>query len=426
MRRGTRRSTVAAAAVILVLAATGTATAAGPIVDRAGQALRSDPVYVDPDAQDIVPAADAERIRDEVRAGTHPVYVAVLPAAVLQEAGGNPNGVVNALQGATGLRGTYAVLAGTSFRATSTVVPGGQASDLATEVFREHRGEGPAAVLREYVSGVQRLEPSAVDRPSSDGQGDAPADDGGGGGSSVLPLLLLGGAAGGGGYLLWRRRRKEQERQQQLEGLRRDLRLDLQLLADDVVTLEPQVAMHEDAREDYDAGAARYRWAQAAVEAVDDPDDVPRIQRALAEGQYAFARARARIDGREPPPPPTELRAQGPRGEPAVEIDDYGRPAYMGYGGGWYGGGFFGGSDLFTGLLLGSMLGGGGFGWGGGGGYERGYEEGREDAAQEDGGDSGDVGGGDFGGGDWGGGDWGGGDFGGGDFGGGDFGGGDF
>ncbi|HEX2273941.1 MAG TPA: LPXTG cell wall anchor domain-containing protein, partial [Acidimicrobiales bacterium] len=401
MRRGTIRSAVVAVATVLVvllaLSAMGIAVAAGPIIDRAGQALRTDAVYVDPDAQRTVSAEDAERIRDEVRAGSHPVYVAVLPGAVLQEAGGDPNDVVTALRRATGLRGTYAVLAGNAFRAASDVLPRGQAGDLATEVLRQHRDDGAGTVLREFVSSVQRLETSALDRPGADGQaGDAPAEDGGGdGGSSVLPLLLVGGAAVGGGALLWRRRRKEQERRERLEGLRRDLRLDLQLLADDVVALEPQVAMHPDAREDYDAGATRYRWAQAAVDAIDDPDDVPRIRRALTEGQYAFARARARIDGREPPPPPPELRVQGPRGEPAVEVDEDGRPAYMGYGGGWYGGGFFGGSDLFTGLLLGSMLG-GGWGWGGGGGYgyERGYEEGRGDAAQDDGGDSGE---GDFG-----------------------------
>ncbi|HEX2041801.1 MAG TPA: hypothetical protein VHF24_04115 [Acidimicrobiales bacterium] len=414
MRRTTIRSaTVAAITALLtvpVVLVAAAALAAGPIVDRAGQALRTDPVYVDPDAGGTVSGGDAGRIRDEVRAGSHPVYVAVLPAAVLQEAGGDPNDVVTALRTATGLRGTYAVLAGNAFRAASDVLPRGQASDLATQVFRQHRGEGAAAVLREYVRSVQRLETSAVDRPPSGGgadevfarEGDGGDGGGGGGGGrgvSVLLLLLVVGAVAGGGALLWRRRRKERERRERLQGLRRDLQADLQLVADDVLALEPQVAMHPDAREDYDAGAARYRWAQAAIDAIDDPDDVPRIRRALSEGQYAFARARARIDGREPPPPPPELQVQGSRGEPVVEIDDYGRPAYAGYGGGWYGGGFFGGSDLFTGLLLGSMLGGGwGFGGGGGQAYERGYEEGREDAAQEDAGDSGD---GDFGGGDF-------------------------
>ena len=122
----------------------------------------------------------------------------------------------------------------------------------------------------------------------------------------------------------------------------------------------------------------------------------------MAEARYSMDRARAIIDGREPPAPPEELRQPGRHGEPAVTIDEQRQPAYVGYPGGYSGGWFggMGGGGLFSGLLLGSLLGGFG-GWGHGGTTII-------NEAGEDGG------GGDFGGGDFGGGDFGGGDFGGG------------
>ena len=151
----------------------------------------------------------------------------------------------------------------------------------------------------------------------------------------------------------------------------------------------------------------RYRAAQAALEYADQPVDLVRVARVVAEARYLMDRARALVEGREPPPPPAELQRTGPHGEPAVTLDDRRQPAYVGYPGGFQGG-WYGGNGLFTGLLLGSLLGGGFGGWGYGG----------TTIINE--------GGGGDGGGDWGGGDFGGGDFGGGDFGGGDFGGGDF
>ncbi|MBA2750698.1 MAG: hypothetical protein H0U41_00450 [Actinobacteria bacterium] len=230
----------------------------------------------------------------------------------------------------------------------------------------------------------------------------------------LVPVLLVGAAGGGGGYWLWRKRKKAQEVQDAREGLRPEL----QLLADDVLDLEPELALHPDAQADYAAAVSRYRAANAAMDQVRSMAQVERLRRILAEGNYAMARARARVDGREPPPPPPELASPGAHQEPAVVVDERGEPAYAGYGGGWYGGGgWFGGGDMLTGILIGSALGGGGWGGGWGGGY--GHDHGGDDH----GGDAGD-GGGDFGGGDFGGGDFGGSDFGGGDFGGGDFGGG--
>ena len=236
----------------------------------------------------------------------------------------------------------------------------------------------------------------------------------------MLPVLLLAGAAGGG---LWYFRRKKSRARADDQRNRNVLEAQLAVLADDVVNLGPLVDLHADARPDYEAAVSRYRVAQEALRATDQPIDLVRVGRLLDEAQYAMARAKAITEGREPPPPPSDLSHPGRRGEPPVDLDERGQPAYVGGGSPFYGGGWFGGGGgLMTGLFLGQMLGGG---WGWGGGHDTNvYVD--NDGSDGGGGD----GGGDAGSGDWGGGDWGGGigggDFGGGDWGGGDIGGGDF
>ena len=113
----------ATAALVLVPAAQ-----AGPIIDRAVAALNSDPVYVDPAAELAVSPADQDRLRQRIdSAGAGPVYIAILPASAEQEAGGSPDGVLQAIHDALGRKGTYAAVIGRHFRAGSDVLPPGVA-----------------------------------------------------------------------------------------------------------------------------------------------------------------------------------------------------------------------------------------------------------------------------------------------------------
>jgi hypothetical protein len=138
------------------------------------------------------------------------------------------------------------------------------------------------------------------------------------------------------------------------------IRAELSVLADDILRLEPRVALCEAARNDYEAAAHRYRVAQAAIDHADDPVDLRRVQRVVDEATWSMARARATLEGRPPPEPSRPLRQPGPGGEPAVRLER-GEPVYVGspvtFSSGWFGGG-----GLFGNLLLGSMLGGIG-GW---------------------------------------------------------------
>jgi hypothetical protein len=141
------------------------------------------------------------------------------------------------------------------------------------------------------------------------------------------------------------------------------LRAELSVLADDVLRLEPQVTINEAARDDFEAAMHRYRVAHAALQETDAQVDLVRVQRVVDEATWSMSRVRAILDGRTPPAPPAPLQRPGPRGEPALGVDERERPVYVDapveYRSGW----FAGGGGLFGGLLLGSMLGGFGGAW---------------------------------------------------------------
>src|SRR6185437_9415475 len=141
--------------VALALAALAAAPAsAGTYIDRAVAHFASDPVYVDPAAKPTLSPAEANRLRTEIgKTSAGPVYVAILPAAARNEAGGDAGSLLRHLYEGVGERATYAVVAGGQFRAGSNY-PGfrkGQVPKLATAAFKAHRADGLAATLVDFV-----------------------------------------------------------------------------------------------------------------------------------------------------------------------------------------------------------------------------------------------------------------------------------
>jgi hypothetical protein len=408
MRRTARVLATLIALVVMVGLAGGTASGSIDLGDVAG-AMRGDPVYVDTDAERALNEGEIDDLRSAIRGADTPIYIAVLPASAADLAGGDAAEVASQLADAVDRPGTYGVVVGERFRAGSTELPAGEAADLAQQAL-DANGDETAAVLNDFVD---RVRDAARSSGGSGGSGEGGDDDSGS--SWVLPAVIAAGA-GGAGLLVWRRSRRRRaeaaERARAEAADRQMLKAELSVLADDVVRLEPEVDLHPEARSDFDAAVNRYRAAQAAMDYADEPIDLVRVARVVAEARYSMDRVRAILEGRDPPAPPDDLQRPGQHGEPAVTLDEEREPAYVGYPGGFQSGWFGGtGGGLFSGLLLGSLLAGGFGGWGYGG----------TTIINE-----GDESGGDFGGGDFGGGDFGGGDFGGGDFGGGDFGGGDF
>ena len=181
----------------------------------------------------------------------------------------------------------------------------------------------------------------------------------------LLPFALVVVMAG-----LARRRRRGGRRSSRSQSVGDDdaanaqmLRAELSVLADDVIRLEPRVALKDDARDDYEAATHRYRVAQAALDYAKEPVDLVRVQRVVDEATWSMSRARAILEGRPLPEPPPALRRPGPHGEPAIGIDDRQHPIYVDSPAAFRSGWFSAGGGLFGGLLLGSMLGGFGGGW---------------------------------------------------------------
>jgi hypothetical protein len=87
----------------------------------------------------------------------------VLPGSVAQEAGGDANGLPALLHRRLGFAGTYAVLAGTSFRAGNWDVAPIDAGTLAADAFKDKSKDGVGPVLTTFV---KRLEKGSGSSPA--------------------------------------------------------------------------------------------------------------------------------------------------------------------------------------------------------------------------------------------------------------------
>jgi hypothetical protein len=403
--------------VFLLALAFAPAALAGPITDRAAQALANDPVYVDP-AATTVSQADASALRREIDAqGKGPIYIAVLPKPALAEGGGSAVGIADELHRILGRRGVYAVVAGNQFRAESTDLGAGKAGKLATAAFDAHHKEGVTPTLVDFIDRVGAARSGSGSSGRSFGW---------------WPIVLLGLVA----FFIYRRIKRRRQNATDFREVKEAAREDLVALADDVQGLEHKVEGNEAAKRDYLAALDRYAQASSAFDRAVTPDQLAPVAASLDEGRYLMASAEARLEGNEPPerrpacffdprhgPSVRDVEWTPPGGQPrvvpacaadAVRIEQGEEPesrhvlvggqATPYWAAGPMYGGYFGG--FFPGLLVGELLMGGGLGGFGWGGVPGGYEGAGSDAGDFGGGGAGDFGGGDFGGGDGGGGDF--------------------
>src|SRR6266511_2215406 len=164
----------------------GTA-AAGRLVDAAVDGLRDTPIYVS-DAADPKPTkGQQDELRQHISGADVPIYVAILPEAALNEAGGNASGVAGAIAQSLKRPGVYAVIVGGHFAAGSTsgVMPKGTTPRLATQAVEAHRGK-PDARQATLLDFVDRVKAAAA----QGGTGGAAAKDSGSG-SGVGTVLAI-------------------------------------------------------------------------------------------------------------------------------------------------------------------------------------------------------------------------------------------
>ena len=248
-------------------------------VDSAAEALKTDPVYVDPDAE-LADQVDADALRADITSsGAAPMYIAVLPASASSQSAGR---TLIALRQAVGKDGTYALALGDEFRTLSDDFDAAKAGDAA----RASHPDDLEATLTAFI----------------DTTGQELSDSGGSGSSAgsffVVALLVL--LALGGFFLITSRRRARRERDDadgRSEVGQINQQDDFVRLGDSIRALELDITLGDGnaaAKADYDRAVEAYDRANAFNRkgATSDAD------RALDEGLAHIASARERLAGR--------------------------------------------------------------------------------------------------------------------------------
>jgi hypothetical protein len=430
-----------------VHAANDSARGIGAVAD----ALRKNPVYVDPRASSQLSSSQADALAKKIKDADKPVFVAVLPDAPEFP----PKTLLYDLRTEVGITGVYAVHLGKGFNADADpqVMPPNAVVNLKGAVKRSY-GSDTAALLNNFVDQADQQ----AKGHAPDGWGTSDGSGGGSGAAIAAGVVVVAGA--GGGYVLYRRSRKRKAEREQaaLESLRTVVDEDITAFGEELDRLDfsPSATTSDDAmRQDYTHALDCYDRAKTVMAAARRPGDVKQVTEALEDGRFSLATLEARRSGA--PLPERRLPCffdprHGPsvrdvewapasgaaRSVPACAADaarladgqdpmtrtvqtasgpqpywDAG-PAYAPWAGGYFGGG------LLPGLLVGTMLGsvmsapyayadtgpGFGDGWGDANVPEGGDFSGADfnpvdfSGGFGDGGDSGGFDGG-FGGGDW-------------------------
>ncbi|MFI0932044.1 hypothetical protein ACH4RG_09905 [Streptomyces sp. NPDC021019] len=437
------------AAAALALTSPASAAPAATVQDAA-QALRDDPVYVDPGARDQLSVADEKALENKITDADKPVFVAVLPdtPAFPEER------LLQTLRSDTGITGVYAVRLGDGFDAGADpqVMPTRAVDNLTAAVENPTTASAADTQLNAFVD--RAVEQARGSAPASWSGGSGTAD---GAGAPVGGLITLGAlvaAGGAGAYAISRRnkRREEEEERAALDKLRVVVDEDITAYGETLERLDfhpAEPGADDTMRADYERALDSYESAKSKMDRAGHPSDVREVTRSLEDGRYSLAvlearRTGAEIPARRPPcffdprhgtavtevlwTPPGGASREVPvcgadearlsRGEDpmsrTVDVGDGNRrpyweagPAYGPWAGGYFGGGLLPG--LLVGTMLGSMLatpayaseyGGGDFGGGAGGDWGGGDFSGSDFDASGFGGGGGGFGdGGGFGGG---------------------------
>jgi hypothetical protein len=245
-------------------------------VEAAVNALKSDPVYVDPKAE-LASQVDAGALRARIQSsGAAPMFIAVLRA---EASSGSAGRTLIALRQDVGKNGTYALTLGTEFRTLS--------NDF------DAAGPGDAARAA-HPDDLQATLIAFIDRAGREQKGS-------GSGSSIASLLVVAFlilvAAGGAFLLISRRRTRRDAGDGQSEVGQINQQDDFVRLGDSIRALELDVTLGDGnaaARADYDRAVEAYDRANA----LNRKGATSAADQALDEGLAHIASARERLAGR--------------------------------------------------------------------------------------------------------------------------------
>ena len=288
---------VASTLVALALATLGLiGLAAGPAqartsIDSVASALRSNPVYNDPAAENALTSGQAADLRTQITSTGVPIYIAVLPASAATETGG-PDALLRDLRNAVGRSGVYAIIAGNAFRAAATE---GSVTSIADSAFQSESSNGPYAVLEAFVTGVGEQYGGSSSSGSSSASGSS---------GSMWPVLILLALIGAVilAVTLWARRRSRAAQVQRIAALRGVLDQDVTQLGERLGSFDLTDPRLDDAgRADLQRALDAYATASDVSARATTDTDVTRATSELEEGRYALACVEARMDGRALP-----------------------------------------------------------------------------------------------------------------------------
>ncbi len=257
-----------ALALALLLLFVPATAAAQDEVQRAAEALRGDPVYVDPDAE-LADQVDAAALRERIDVrGAAPMFIAVLPESAIAGSAGR---TLIALREAVGREGTYALAIGDEFRTLSDDYDAAEAGDAA----RAAHPDDLQATLLAFI------DETGSERSAGGG---APV-------ASILAIVVLGLVALGGLLLIVGRKRSRDGRSEVGEIDQQD---DFIRLGDGIRALELDVTLGDAdsaVKADYDRAVDAYDRANTHQRR----GETAAADQALDEGLAAITSARERL-----------------------------------------------------------------------------------------------------------------------------------
>ena len=191
-------------------------------------ALRSDPVFVEPDAEHAKDV-DADKVRSQVQSSSHQVFVAVLPQRAADKLGSARTVAIRVAE-LTPRSSVLVAFVGDELVAVAgpdTPFGQGEAQDLVSAASGSATDR-----LVEAVSAVQSVGSDSVGG-GGNGSGNGGGDTSGGGSGALFPIIGLLAVGGGGAYVLSKRRRAKRE----MEGLRADVESLYNRLGSDIYTI---------------------------------------------------------------------------------------------------------------------------------------------------------------------------------------------
>jgi hypothetical protein len=265
--------------------------------DDVGQALRADSLYQDPQAEVQLSTSEQQAVRQSIADAGTPMFFAVLPTAALNDAGGDPNSVLERMRNSTGRAGTYAVVIGSSnsaygLQARSTL---GSVGDLAATAYSNNR-DNPAGALVELANEVGA-------RAAAGGlQSGGAAGSESGSGPSAVGLLAFVGVAGAGvvGLIGYTRRKARKRNELATSKVRKTLDEDITSFGEALDSLEVELSdprLSAEGLDDLQAALDQYELAKRAATAMSTPEEASTVTAALDEGRWRLARVQARLDG---------------------------------------------------------------------------------------------------------------------------------